>query len=153
MKFCTFVPQSYKFHNFIDMQKRTFLLNILLLPTLLLMGFSAFSGQEETANLVTSAIQSGNAQEVSKYFNAMVDLTVPGYDDTYSKAQAGQILKEFFSQNPVKTLKINKQGSSPDGSQYTIGSLETNKKTYRIYFLIKTVGGQNLVQQFQIQDS
>ncbi|MCX6276908.1 MAG: DUF4783 domain-containing protein [Bacteroidetes bacterium] len=134
------------------MKKRSFLLNILLLTTLLLISTSAFSGQEETANKVASAIQAGNAQDVSKYFNAMIDLTVPGYDDIYSKAQAGQILKEFFSQNPVKNFKITKQGSSPDGSQYTIGSLETSKKTYRIYFLVKVVGGLNLVQQFQIQD-
>ncbi|MEI6433317.1 MAG: DUF4783 domain-containing protein [Bacteroidota bacterium] len=135
------------------MKKRSFLSNILLLTTLLAISTSAFSGQEETANKVASAIQAGNAQDVSKYFNAMIDLTVPGYDDIYSKAQAGQILKEFFSQNPVKTFKITKQGSSPDGSQYTIGSLETSKKIYRIYFLIKAVAGQNLVQQFQIQDS
>ena len=135
------------------MTKRSNYLNILVLTILMIFSYTLVAGPEETAGQVISAIQAGNSQDISKYFNSMVDLTVPGYDDTYSKAQAGQILKEFFTQNTVKAFKVTKQGTSPDGSQYTIGSLETSKKNYRVYFLIKTVAGQNLIQQFQVQDS
>ena len=115
-------------------------------------GVRSYAGPEETVTAVANAIQSGNAAEVSKHFNTMVDLTLPGNDDSYSKAQAGQILKDFFSQNPVKAFKITKQGVSPDGSYYVIGSLETAKKTFRIYFIIKTSSGQNLIHQFQAQE-
>ncbi len=117
------------------------------------MGYHAYAGPDETATQVAAAIQAGNAADVAKYFNSMVDLTLPGYDDSYSKAQAGQIIKEFFTQNPVKSFKITRQGSSPDGSQYTIGSLDTGKKVFRVYFLIKLVNGQNLLQQLQVQDN
>jgi len=109
-------------------------------------------GPEETARLVTAAIQTGNAGELSKYLNTMVDLSVPGYDDTYSRNQASQILREFFSRYPVKSFKINKEGSSNDGSRYSIGELQTGQTNYRVYFLIKPVAGQNLVQQLQIQE-
>ena len=125
----------------------------LLFPAVLLMGFMSFSGPEETVNQVASALQSGNAAEVSKYFNAMVDLTLPGYDDTYSKTQAGQILKDFFAQNQVKGFKITRQGASPDGSQFAIGSLEAGKKVFRVYFILKSVNGQNLIQQLQVQEN
>ena len=135
------------------MTKRSNYLNILVLTILMIFSYALVAGPDETAGQVISAIQAGNSQDISKYFNSMVDLTVPGYDDTYSKAQAGQILKEFFTQNTVKAFKVTKQGTSPDGSQYTIGSLETSKKNYRVYFLIKTAAGQNLIQQFQVQDS
>lgn len=111
-----------------------------------------FAGPEETAKLVVTGIQNGNAGEVSKYFNVMVDLSVPGYDDTYSKAQAGQILRDFFLKYPVKSFKINKEGSSNDGSRYSIGELQTGQITFRVYFLIKPVGAQNLIQQLQIQE-
>ena len=124
-----------------------------LVPVLLLTGFMPAGGPEDTATLVSSAIQSGNAVEVAKYFNSMVDLTLPGYDDSYSKIQAGQILKDFFTKNQVKSFKITRQGSSPDGSQYSIGSLDTGKKVFRVYFLIKSVNGQNLVHQLQVQDN
>jgi len=114
-------------------------------------GFSA--GPDETEKKIALAIQEGNAAEVSRYFNALVDLTIPGHDDTYSKAQAGQILKDFFAKNPVKTFKINNQGASSDGSRYSIGSLEAGGKHYRLYFLMKSSGGQNLIQQFQMQEN
>ena len=125
----------------------------LMVPVLILMGFLPIAGPDDTATQVATAIQAGNSSDLSKYFNAMVDLTLPGYDDSYSKTQAGQIMKEFFSQNPVKSFKISKQGSSPDGSQYSIGSLDTGKKVYRVYFLIKSVNGQNLVHQLQVQEN
>jgi hypothetical protein len=126
---------------------------VLFIPLLLLLGFSVFSGPEETANQVATALQAGNSADVAKHFNAMVDLTLPGYDDTYSKTQAGQILKDFFAQNPVKSFKTTRQGSSPDGSQYTIGSLDTGKKVFRVYFIIKLSGGQYLIQQLQVQEN
>ncbi|MEI6174317.1 MAG: DUF4783 domain-containing protein [Bacteroidota bacterium] len=124
-----------------------------LIPALLCLSFIACPGPDETTAQVASAIQSGNSVELSKYFNSMVDLTLPGYDDSYSKAQAGQIMKEFFSKNPVKSFKITRQGSSPDGSNYSIGSLDTGKKVFRVYFLIKSVNGQNLLHQLQVQDN
>ena len=130
-----------------------FKLMALILPAVLCMGFTAFSGPEETATQVAAAIQAGNAADLAKNFNAMIDLTLPGYDDSYSKAQAGLILKDFFTQNPVKSFKVTRQGSSPDGSQYTIGSLETGKKVFRVYFIIKSVSGQFLVQQLQVQEN
>jgi hypothetical protein len=135
------------------MKKQLLPLFILIIPVFVWMGFTAVPGPEETATQIATAIQAGNAAEISKYFNTMVDLTLPGYDDSYSKAQAGQILKEFFSQNTVKSFKINRQGSSPDGSQYSIGSLDTGKKIFRVYFLIKSVNGQNLLQQLQVQEN
>ena len=125
----------------------------LTIPVFFCMGLTAFSGPEETSAQVAAALQAGNAADVAKNFNAMVDLTLPGYDDTYSKTQAGQILKDFFTQNPVRSFKITRQGSSPDGSQYTIGSLEAGKKAYRVYFIIKSANGQNLVQQLQVQEN
>ena len=114
---------------------------------------TCFAGPEDTAAQVTAALLAGNAAEVSKHFSTMVDLTLPGFDDSYSKAQAGQILKDFFSQNPVKGFKVTRQGSSPDGSYFTIGSLETGKKTYRVYFIVKSAAGQYQLQQLQVQDN
>jgi hypothetical protein len=136
------------------MKKARTRLLILLLPALILSsGFVLPPAPEETAAKVAITLQTGNAQELAKYFNSMVDLTLPGYDDSYSKAQAGQIMKDFFSQNQVKGFKITRQGSSPDGSHYSIGSLETAKKIYRVYFLLKSVNGQDLVHQLQVQEN
>lgn len=111
------------------------------------------SPPDETTKLIAAGIRAGDANEVSKYFNAMVDLIIPGYNDTYAKNQAGQILKEFFSRNPVKHFKVTKQGSSENGSLYAIGELLSGKIEYRVYFLMQTIDGKNLIQQLKIEDN
>ena len=137
-----------------DMKNKGFAAGWCLFLLMLFSGISCLAeGPDETAKLVAAGLQSGNAPEVTKYFNAMVDLSLPGSDDTYSKVQAGQILRQFFEKNPVKGFRISKQGSSADGSTYCIGTLEAGKKTYRVYYLIKLSGGLNLIHQLQIQEN
>ncbi|NTW26170.1 MAG: DUF4783 domain-containing protein, partial [Lentimicrobium sp.] len=61
-------------------------------------GFSAASvyAQKELNPKIIAAIKSANAKELSTYFNNPVDLTTPGNEGTYSKAQAEMIVKSFF---------------------------------------------------------
>ena len=108
-------------------------------------------GQDDTNKQIVAAIKTGNAVALSGYFNSMVDLGISGNEDTYSKTQATQILKDFFVKNPVKSVKITRQGSSTDGSQFSIGEMQSGTATFRIYYLLKKVSGKFLIQQLQIQ--
>ncbi len=142
------MKQHHRYHRSLFADRITLLLLFLYLSV----SHVFAGGPEETAKLVVAGIQSGNAAEVAKYFNTMVDLSLPGFDDTYSRNQAGQILRDFFLKYPIKSFKINKDGSSNDGSRYAIGDLQTEQTAYRVYFLIKPVGGQSLIHQLQIQE-
>jgi len=102
-------------------------------------------------NEVSAAIKSGNASNVSKYFNPTLDLTVPGNEGTYSKAQANMILKDFFSKNSPKSFLINHQGASNDGSLYAIGTYTSNLGAYRTYFLLKKTGTTYLIQKLEFE--
>jgi hypothetical protein len=106
----------------------------------------------ETNKQIASALSAGNATELANYFNTMVDLTIPGKEDSYGKTQATRILQDFFSRNPVKTYKTNKQGSSNDGSLFAIGRMESGNKIFRVYYLMKKSSDKYLIQQFQIQE-
>lgn len=104
--------------------------------------------QEEVSN----AIKAGNATMLAKYFNNTLDLVVPGQEITCSKTQAEQILKDFFQKNPPKSFKINHQGASKDGSQFSIGTyVSTADKSFRTYFLLKKSGANMLIQQLQFE--
>jgi hypothetical protein len=120
---------------------------------LLLISFSSIpqGGKDETNKLIVAALTAGNAAALSDYFNSMVDLGIAGNEDTYSKTQATQILKDFFTKNPVKSVKITRQGASTDGSQFSIGEMQAGSGTFRIYYLLKKVSGKFLIQQLQIQ--
>jgi hypothetical protein len=129
-------------------------LHKLSLPVLIVLlslhSFTA-SAQDDINKPIVTALTAGNAATLSDYFNTMVDLGISGNEDSYSKTQATQILKDFFNKNPVKSVKITRQGTSTDGSQFSIGEMLAGTATFRIYYLLKKVSGKFLIQQLQIQ--
>ena len=44
---------------------------------------------------IGSAIRTGDARQIARYFNNNVDLTVFNQEEVYSKAQAEMVLKDF----------------------------------------------------------
>ncbi len=100
---------------------------------------------------IATAIRSGSPQSISKYFIENIDLKVIDKEDVYSKQQSEMILKDFFSKHPVKSYTIAHKSEPKAGSQYVIGTLETDNGKFRVYFLIKTTGSQTLIQQFRIE--
>lgn len=100
---------------------------------------------------VSQAIQSSNTSELAKYFNNSIDLTIPDSEGTYSKVQAEQILKSFFSKYPPVSFTINHKGNSKDGSQYAIGTYKSKSVSFRTYYLTKPIGGQLLIHQLKFE--
>lgn len=100
---------------------------------------------------IATAIRSGNPKNISKYFIENIDLKVIDKEDVYSKQQSEMILKDFFGKHPVKTYTIAHKSEPKGGSQFVIGTLETDNGKFRVYFLIKTTGSNTLIQQFRIE--
>jgi len=100
---------------------------------------------------ISTAIRAGNAKELAKFFNTNIDVTIPGYEGVYSKTQAEQIIKGFFTTHPPKSFSIIHQGASKDGSQYSIGNYASDKKSFRSYFLLKKTNEQFLLHQLRFE--
>jgi hypothetical protein len=113
----------------------------------------SFAFAQDNTNAIAAAIKSGNAKEISKYFSDDVDMKILDKEEVYSKAQAELILKDFFAKHPVKsfTLAHKSAPNAKNSSQYVIGTLETANGKYRTYFLLKTTGAQQQIQQFRIE--
>lgn len=102
--------------------------------------------------IVSSAIKVGDVSTLANYLNEPLDLTIPGSEDNFSKAQATQILKKFFKDNPPKNFVVQQSGKSVDGSLFVIGRYETlDGKKYKVYFLIKEFSGKALVYLLEIE--
>ncbi len=123
-----------------------------LLFFLSLFVFSSYTvvGQNSIIGSVSSAIKTGNSKDLAKYFYSSVDLTVPGNEGTFSKSQAEQIVKDFFTKNPPKSFVINHDGTSGDGSQFSIGTY-TSSVSYRTYILVKKFSDTYCIQQLQFE--
>lgn len=119
----------------------------LLLPALfLLYSFKAQDGVDE----VIQALKSGNATELAKYFDETVEITLPDKSDSYSKAQAQLIVKDFFANNAVKGFELKHKGTSL-GGYYAIGTLLTNTGNFRTNIFLKTKGDKDFVKEIRFQ--
>ena len=102
---------------------------------------------------IDAAIKLGNSKALSQHFGPKIDLTLPNKEDSYSKAQAAQILKDFFQRYKVSNYKVIHHGSAKDGAEYFIGSLSTSGGSFRTYLLVRTENSKKRIQQLRIEAS
>ncbi|QSE98597.1 DUF4783 domain-containing protein [Fulvivirga lutea] len=122
-------------------------LKYILLFCLSLVFFSETHAQKETIDDVKNAIKSGSSKEVSKHFDANVDVTIDSDIQTYSKIQAEYVFKDFFKNNPPTSFTIVHQGSSKGGLPYAIGQYISNGQTFRVWMRIKSSGERYLINE------
>ena len=119
--------------------------SILLLGTVLMLSsFRAQNGIDE----VIGALRAGNSSQLSSYFDDNVELTLPDKSDSYSKAQAQLIVKDFFGNNGVRGFELKHKGDSP-GGQFCIGTLQTNAGNFRTNVFMKTKNGREVVKEIR----
>jgi hypothetical protein len=122
--------------------------------SLIIVLFFAFACSFRSADIIddiSSAIRSGNPKSITAFFIENVDLKVIAQEDVYSKQQAEMILRDFFSKHAVRSFAVAHKSEQRNGSQYVIGTLDTSNGKFRTYYLLKSVGGQTLIQQFRIE--
>ena len=68
--------------------------------------FKPLNGLDE----VIGALRSGNAQELSKYVDEKIEISLPDKSDSYSKSQAIMVLKDFFQNNGVTGFEVQHKG-------------------------------------------
>ena len=96
------------------------------------------------------SVRAGNAAELAKYFYSNIELVILEKEDVYSKTQAEQILRKFFTDHHPTSFKIIFEGGK-ETSRYAIGSLTTSNGNFRVYFLIKDQDGSPLIHQLRIE--
>jgi len=125
--------------------KRIFTL-LLLISAFILSSFTKQNGIDE----VIGALRSGNSSQLSGYFDENVELTLPDKSDSYSRAQAQLIVKDFFGNNGVKGFELKHKGDSP-GGHFCIGTLQTNAGNFRTNVFMKTKNGKEVVKEIRFQ--
>jgi hypothetical protein len=118
-----------------------------LLLSVTLYSFSALEGIDD----VIASLKSGNAAQISKYFDKTVDITLPNKSNTYSKSQGEVILRDFFTNNEVKNFQILHKGNN-GGSEYCIGKLTTANNSYRTTIFMKQKGDKQFLQEIRFEN-
>lgn len=142
-------------HNLLSFDNGIVLANTMnmkrYLPVLVLLLLTALNSQifaqGDVIDQVKETIKAGSAKELSKYLNQTVDVTLDGGVQSYSKAQAEFVFRDFFKQHPPSEFSIIHQGSSKGGQPFAIGQFKSGGETYRVFMKIKAINSQQLVHE------
>ncbi len=110
------------------------------------------AGFAQIGEKVSASLKTGNSKELAKYLSSNVELTIISKEGVYSKAQAEVILKDFFVSHITKDFNVMHQGGEKNQSQYTIGTLKTDKQAFRVFYLVKIERGKEVVSQLRIEN-
>lgn len=103
--------------------------------------------QAEIFNPMKDALKTGSSKEVAKFLNQSVEINIEGEVNTYSKAQAEFVLKDFFKKHAPTEFTIVHTGASKGGLQYAIGNYSSNSDQYNVLIRVKQVENTYLIHE------
>ena len=128
----------------LEMKKMLYICSWIILPLL-----SHAQTDQLPADIVLS-FEAGNAAELAKHFHSNVELIILEEEDVYSRSQAEQIIRKFFSEHKPSAFRVIHEGGM-ENSRYAIGSLDTSGTRFRVYILMKKQDNKPLIHQLRIE--
>ena len=119
---------------------------ILVVAILTLQVFAVFA-QSDVIGQIGETIKAGSSKELSKFLYQTVDVTIDGKVESYSKAQAEFVFRDFFRQHPPSEFGVIHQGSSKGGQPFAIGQYKSGSEVYRVFMKIKSANNQQLLHE------
>jgi Domain of unknown function (DUF4783) len=126
--------------------KKNLLFAFIAVSFFCLQSFTKYSPLDE----IIGAIQKSNTEILSHYFDNTVEIALPDRNDSYNKTQAEVVIKDFFATNVVKNFSADHKGNN-NGSEYCIGTLVTQKGSFRLTVFMKQKSGKSLLQEIRIE--
>ncbi|HLT75141.1 MAG TPA: DUF4783 domain-containing protein [Ohtaekwangia sp.] len=124
-------------------------LKIFLAVFALLAVHAASVAQSDVIGQVKETIKAGSAKELSRFLNNTVDVTLEGNVQSYSKAQAEFVLRDFFKQHPPNEVNIIHQGKSKGGQPFAILQYKSGVDTYRLFMKVKSQGNSQYLDDIR----
>jgi hypothetical protein len=94
--------------------------------------------------------KSGDSREIAKNFSSSVALSIINEEDVYSKVQAEQILREFFSKHSPSASSVLHLINTNPNMRFGILSLQTRNGKFRISITSKKLNNAFLITELRI---
>lgn len=125
----------------------------ILIPALLLVGLMlnySFPKTQSSSVDIVNAMNAGNVEQMSPYFDRMVEITLHDKSNTFSNSQAEVILKDFFQSHNVESFSLIQKELDINEEVY-IGHLKTSTGQFNTIFFLKSRGDQKLLQEIRFE--
>jgi hypothetical protein len=123
----------------------------LMLVFIVLIVSQVMFSQEKEAALIAKSFGTGDITTIATFFPSSIDMTIVETEDVFSKAQATQILSQFFKANEPSSFDVQHKGASKGGDYYQIGTLKTKKGQFRVTFYLKMDGEKVYLKRLKIE--
>ena len=135
-----------------DKASKVVFMKSLLLFVVLFFHFPAYIAyQGDIIDDLNAQVKTANSKDIASNFSPTVDLIIIDEEDVYSKAQAEQILKSFFSKYiPVKSTVIHRLNTNPN-FRYGALSLVTKNGSFRVSITLKKNGNVFFITELKIE--
>ena len=124
-----------------------------LLPALILLIQFIYQSpfQGDIVDNLSVLFKSANSKEISKNFSSSIELTLNDQEDVYSKAQAEQILRDFFTKNPPANSTVVHLINTNPNYRFGILSLSTKNGKFRVAISLKKAANAFLITELRIE--
>ena len=128
---------------------------LIIISTVFLGGLFAPVEQAPVAlDDVCRAIGGGNVAELTAIMDEEVELSILDKEDLYTRAEATAVLKDFFTKfTPTSFGKVHQGASKSDDAEYCIGTLTTNKGSFRVYIYVAKTASGVMLQELKFDRS
>jgi hypothetical protein len=126
------------------------ILNIFLLILIGILAIHTSIAKSSGINTLVPLFAQGNASEIGKSFDNMVELSIKGKAGSYNSSQAVGILNDFFNNNRPSGFTIVHNGTSSD-SEFAIGNLSTSNGIFKVSLFVKNNGNNFTIKEIRIE--
>ena len=99
---------------------------------------------------VVNAIRANRVQDMSRYFDNFVPITINNNQSNYSHNQAEIVLRDFFDKNPPRDLKVVDNGTPDNSSKFVIANFTSPNGKYVVYVLMRMKNNTYLIKEIRL---
>jgi len=99
---------------------------------------------------VVSSFKLNHLQDISRYMDDYISVTLNNNQSLYSKNQAEIIIKDFFDKNAASEFSVINDGSEEKNTKFALLSFESNREKYSLYILLKEKDNSYIIQEIRI---
>ncbi len=105
---------------------------------------------QENLSTITRAIGSGDVQSIEPFLDNTVEISILDKTKVCNKSEALEQLTGFFQSNPARSFnQVHKGASRSKDSLYSIGNLNTQNGSFRVYIYVKLEGLDYYIQEIR----
>ena len=122
----------------------------ILLPLLFCGRLSAQPAGYDVFIPISKYMAQGNAENLSAWFDDNLEIAVTSQSSNASKAQARQIVKDFFENHTPRSFEVN-HTAGRENMKYVLGTLNAGGETFSVTIFVSNKGKTYKIQQLKIE--